>query len=614
MIRHLLIRPLAMLLIACTAFAASAQYGHNGDRRYRERYAHSNTYGDVVEIRVREAGVLESQFPKDMTDRVRLLHIEGPLDVNDFKFLKKLCGRSRCIDNRDRRTDNYIDLELERARIIGSGGSGLFNSRGEHDVLGDGLSYASHLRSIVLPERLKRIDHHALRGCYELEEVIMPPSVRSIGDEAFENCSRLNYIALSDGLQRIGNECFSGCSKLADVSLPRSLTEIGDKAFENTALRRITLPNSLEVLGAKAFEKTALTTLCLPAGVKVSNNDLGHLPKLEEITVDYGSRYYSTEDGVLYDASGKTLLLFPAARGGAFTVPNDVTTINSNAFYSCGLQSIHCPASLEVIGSFAFDQCKHLASISIADGVTTLGKGAFHGCTSLTQLQLPTSVTALGESTFDGCSQLQSLAMPGVTQLAKKVCAGCSSLTNFTISDQLTTVPQQAFENCTSLTQVHLPATVTIIDEKAFKGCSRLTTVTLSDNLTTIGKEAFRECTSLTRITIPAQCSTIDKEAFRQCKSLSVVDLGDALRTIGDNALRETAIIKLALPATITHVGKKVAEKCNSLLRIECHATTPPQLDKVSNDKLELYVPSTAVEAYKKAKNWKNFKRILPLN
>ena len=193
----------AVLMIA--AMPAMAQYGRSSDRHFRDRFAHSNSYGDVVEISLNSAGTLEEKMPKDMFDRVRLLHIEGPLDVHDFKFIKKICDRSKCVNSKGDRIDNYLDLELERARIMSAGGTGLFDSRGERDVMGSALNYTSHLRSIVLPERVKRIDNSAFRGCHSLEEVIMPPGVRSIGDGAFASCSSLNYIVLPEGLQSIGD-------------------------------------------------------------------------------------------------------------------------------------------------------------------------------------------------------------------------------------------------------------------------------------------------------------------------------------------------------------------------------------------------------------------------
>ena len=153
---------------------------------------------------------------------------------------------------------------------------------------------------------------------------------------------------------------------------------------------------------------------------------------------------------------------------------------------------------------------------------------------------------------------------------------------------------------------------LTTLNKEAFENCA-LTSLELPGRLVTIGERAFKNNKGLTSVKVPDVCVTVDKEAFRDCNSLTEIDLGNGLRFLGDNALRETAITTLVLPETVTEVGKKVAEKCKSLTRIECHAVLPPKLDGVSNNKVELYVPDTSVNAYKSAKNWKNFKNILPL-
>ena len=221
----------AMLLLLATAIPAGAQYGSRGDRRYHDRFERTNTYGDVVEIRLSEPGTLESKMPPEMEKRVRLLHIEGPMNNDDFKYVKKLCDRSRCVDGRDKSVDNYIDLELARARIISAGTRGLLSSSGQRDVLDNALAYSSHLRTIVLPERLKRIGNNALIGCSQLEEVIMPNGVRSFGSSAFSGCYHLEYITMPEGLESIGDECFYGCERLRNITIPRSVMEIGKKAL-----------------------------------------------------------------------------------------------------------------------------------------------------------------------------------------------------------------------------------------------------------------------------------------------------------------------------------------------------------------------------------------------
>lgn len=584
------------LMVVCslavtTAIPVAAQYGRGGDKHYRERYNRAHSYGDVVEIRLSEPGTLEQKMPQDMMNRVRLLRIEGPMDHKDFKFIKKLCDRSRCVDGRDKSVDNYIDLELERARIMSSGNGGLLRSNGERDVLDDALAYSSHLRSIVLPERLKRIGSGALRGCSRLEEVIMPSGVRSFGSSAFSGCSHLNFITLNEGLQSIGSECFNGCSALRDIDVPHTVTEIGNEAFKGSGVQRIGLPYDLLSLGRGAFDDTPLTAIHIPAGTQIESDYLGYMPKLQEITVEDGSRYYTYEDGVLYDNTGSVLLLYPAGRTGDCELPDDVSGIASRAFYGSLVEHIDLPASVTRVDESAFEKCSHLQHISMP-GVTLLGKGAFKYCTALESFTTSRDIKVISQEAFEECKSLSSVSLPS----------------------GVTAIEARAFKNCPAIESVEFPIGLTEVGKEAFEGNKVLSAIDLPAGLKTIGERAFKNCRTLTRVTLPDACTMVGKEAFRECVALRQIDLNDRLTSLGDNALRETAITMLVLPQSITHVGKKVTEKCKELVRIECHAILPPTLDKESNNKVELYVPASSVNAYRSAKNWKNFKTILPLD
>lgn len=580
----------AMLLLLATAIPAGAQYGSRGDRRYHDRFERTNSYGDVVEIRLSEPGTLESKMPPEMENRVRLLHIEGPMNNDDFKYVKKLCDRSRCVDGRDKSVDNYIDLELERARIISAGTRGLLGSSGQRDVLDNALAYSSHLRTIVLPERLKRIGNNALTGCSQLEEVIMPNGVRSFGSSAFSGCYHLEYITMPEGLESIGDECFYGCERLRNITIPRNLLEIGKKAFKGSGLQHVALPYGLQSLGAAAFEDTPLTELALPASTQIIDNYLGYMPKLQEIIVENGSRYYTYEDGVLYDNTGRVLLLYPAGRVGDCVVPDGVECIGAYAFTGSLVEDIDLPGSVTAIGVSAFEKCSHLQRVDLS-GVNTLGKAAFKYCSNLAAFALGRDIEVIPQECFEECRQLTKVNLPS----------------------SVTTIAMRAFKNCPSIASVEFPIGLTEIGKEAFEGNKALTTIDLPSALKSIGERAFKNCRALTQVSLPDACTTVDKEAFRECTALTAIDLGQGVKSLGDNALRETAITTLVLPEGITHVGKKVAEKCKQLNRIECRAILPPTLDKESNGKIDLYVPATSVKAYRSAKNWKNFKNILPL-
>jgi len=599
---------LVMVLVAVTVLPVEAQYGSRGDKRYRDRYGRTNTYGDVVEIRLVEPGTLEAKMPPEMVNRVRLLHIEGPMDTKDFKFVKKICDRSRCVDGRDKSVDNYIDVELEHVRIMSSGRL----LGGDHDVLDDVMAYSSHLRSIVLPERLKRIGNSALRGCSQLEEVIMPPGVRSLGNSAFSGCYRLEYISLHDGLQSIGNECFSGCEKLGNITIPRSVTEIGDMAFRKTRLQRVILPNGLLSLGTAAFDETPLIVLEIPALTRIGNDYPGYMPKLQEIVVEDGSRYYTYEDGVLYDYSGNVLLLYPAALSGMCRVPDGVVEIGPKAFLRSAISGVDLPESMQAIGAQAFYR-SNIEAVVLPPAVTEVGESAFESCSRLQRVDMP-GVMALGKCAFKYCGALKSFTLSrDIKVIPQEAFEECKSLTAITLPSSVTTIAMRAFKNCPSIHSVELPIGLTEIGKEAFEGNKALTTIELPSGLESIGERAFKKCVGLRSVVLPDACKTLDKEAFRECTSLTNIDLGKGITSLGDNALRETAITTLVLPESVVHLGKKVTEKCKQLNRIECHAVLPPTLEKDSNSKIEVYVPASSVNAYHSAKVWKNFKNILPL-
>ena len=557
------------------------------------RYRPGGSYraDDVVDIRMRHAGELEDIFPDKMYNRVRVLIVSGPINGKDLSYMKKIAGRSRVIDDRDKQVDNYLDLDLADARIE-SGGGGIFSStRSSRDEINSSaFSSCSHLRTVVLPSRLEAIGDRAFSYCSNLEEVVMGRYVREIGASAFESCSNLKYLDLSDDVEVLGNRCFADCSRLTDVRLPRGLRVLGEYCFKNVPMTRLSLPGSLTEIGKGAFDGTRLTSLGIPYQARIVNDDPGHMTQLYEYVVERDNRYYASVDGVLYDASVRTLITCPPAYRGAVSVPDGVTTLQTSAFYGCSKVSrVSLPSTITQMGTYVFAH-SGLTSFTMPDDITVLPNHTFEGCSALTSVDLHDDVAGIGAYALAECINLRGIRMP----------------------ESLTAMGEHAFYKCSSLEEVTLPLDVTSLPLSAFHDCTSLSSVTLPQRLSSIGKEAFRNCKSLTHISLPASVINIEKEAFRDCKSLAQIDLPGELRAIGDNALRSTAITELVLPASVTSVGKKVTEKCK-LVRIVCYATNPPVLEKVNDNKVPLYVPAGSVQLYKDAKNWKIFKNILPI-
>ncbi len=74
------------------------------------------------------------------------------------------------------------------------------------------------------------------------------------------------------------------------------------------------------------------------------------------------------------------------------------------------IPSTYCNKPVTFIGSFAFQDCSSLKSVTIGNGVTYIGIRAFRNCTALTRIEIPDSVESIGGYAFTGCTSLTSVS------------------------------------------------------------------------------------------------------------------------------------------------------------------------------------------------------------
>ena len=272
------------------------------------------------------------------------------------------------------------------------------------------------------------------------------------------------------------------------------------------------------------------------------------------------SAYDAQIDGIYYnfDTSAKTATVTSGDTKytGSVTIPETVTYND----VSCSVTSI---------GNRAFFYCRNLTSVTIPNSVTLIGNEAFPGCSSLTSVIIPNSVTSIGGDAF----------------------YYCKALTSVTIGNSVTSIGNNAFAGCSSLTSVTIPNSVTFIGTNAFNGCSGLTSVTIPNSITSIGNYTFSNCSSLASIEIPNSVTSIGYCAFSNCSGLTSVTIGNSVTSIGDNAFRD----------------------CIGLTSITCEATSVPSTgsDVFNNVPATLYVPASALEAYKATEPWSDFGNIV---
>ena len=264
-----------------------------------------------------------------------------------------------------------------------------YNGMPVTEVAENAFSGCTSMKTLRIPDSVKRVGEGALSGCTSsLESIVLPfvgasaditdepnkgmvylfghPSSSSwtndyalkqvtvtdvatyIPRSAFEGMTSLQYVNLGENITAIGASAFSNCSNLVSVTLPEKCVSIGAYAFANCSKVSVTLPEKCVSIGAYAFAN------CSRAAITVK----GAITAL-------GSYSFSN--------SGIT----------AITLGEGITSIPDNCFYGSSLRSITLPSSMTIVGSSAFRNCTRLTGVTV-NSVVTLHSSAFSGCSALT--------------------------------------------------------------------------------------------------------------------------------------------------------------------------------------------------------------------------------------
>ena len=237
-------------------------------------------------------------------------------------------------------------------------------------------------------------------------------------------------------------------------------------------------------------------------------------------------------------------------------VGRGVTSIGNYAFYHCTyLWCVDLPSSVTSIGDCAFSHCLSLYGLAPMTenlkSLKSIGKGAFSFCENITAVYIPSSVTDIGDGypVFEGCEKINKITVESgnkkyysvnsciIEKSTKKLIAGCRNSVIPT-NESITTIGKYAFSYQEYLTQISIPASVTVIEERAFfhSGLKRLS-FEKDSKLEKIGKSAFGSC-NINDVMIPSSVKYIEDYAFSSCRNLWSITIPDNVLSIGKGAFQ----------------------------------------------------------------------------
>lgn len=477
-------------------------------------------------------------------------------------------------------------------------------------VIGNGvLSMGSNafaysaVENVTINDAAAGIGEGAFSYCYSLKNVSMGKNVTSIGKNAFVHCSVLGDIVIGESVTEIGASAFSKCVSLQSVVFPDSLKTINQYAFASCArLTELEIPNGVTKIDSYAF-KNCLAIKEIKIGTALS--EIGDAPfggcnALQNIFVAQQNENYCDIDGVLFDKVKETLINYPNAKGGSYTVPVGTLHIGGYAFASCAyLTNVVLASGVTSIAANAFDSCTMLKSVYIPPTVTAIEVGAFNNCTALTvygesgsyaqsyttRYRIPflaeSAPTATVKPTetpvvtpmVNGDFEYEILNGTSVVITAYKGNGGAVDIPNEIEGLPVEVIGQAAFSTNSSITSVTIPDSVTDIEFLAFWNCPLLQEVKLGKNVASVGESAFAECAKLKSVTGGENLKVIGKSAFSMCFALDSFTIPESVEKIDEYGLYYSALESVTVPENTKTIGRSAFGSSPNLTSVKILAS-----------------------------------------
>ena len=484
------------------------------------------------------------------------------------------------------------------------------------------------INKVVIEDGVTSIGDFAFAFDISLADVTIPGSVTSIGNRAFMG-TPLTSVVIPEGVKTIGQWVFWCCTSLKSITLPTSLTQVGQGAFyaaedyDGEFYSELTdiyyggdmgrFWNSIQGIRDSRIPDSVTIHYNGATGNNIDGGKCGadvswKFDKNYTLTIyGTGAMYdYPTGDGdnwwtdwnlpwkYCYDMiqrvvveEGVTYLgeesLSSLRNATSLSLPNSLTTIGQAALYGFGGTEITIPKNVKRIGSFVFNGCRSLKTITLPAGLQNIGI-CFIECDALKTINFggtmeqwlacgggqstfptTTSVVCQGGGTLyrsgtcgdnltwdlDNNGNLIILGTGDMYDLAYDDESGSytlpwveyrSMIRRVEIGSGVTRIGAWAFED-TNITSLTIPGSVTAIGDYGVSN-RYLAELTLNEGLRSIGKGAFSGNKRLTTLTIPDGVTTIGEEAFAHC--WTQLPKSDSF----------TGLTTVTIPGSVTSIGK----------------------------------------------------------
>ena len=491
------------------------------------------------------------------------------------------------------------------------------------------FAYCRVLETVNLGSKITSIGYNAFSGCNNLQSIIIPDSVTYLGNNCFNDCNRLSSVVIGNGVTIIENNTFGWCYNLKTVVIGSNVETIKENAFIYCYnLQAIIVPSSLILVGENAFYDCNSIKRIFFTGAEEQWNTIsfhknGNDNIQNNTNISFNSPIktisfvqtnvcsyilvdgYKAIDFRITDTSITYFNFVEELQGvvleeivsdafnrcGSLTLivlPEEVTSINENAFKDCGqLQYVYYSGSqaqwsaieisetgnanllnlsVEYDCTMGFTYVKtNTYSYILTDDNRVLGFKLldsslkfFNFAEELEGLNLETLLSC----TFDNAYNIIAIVLPDTVKTIASNTFNNGSLkyvfylgskqqwNNINIGDNnnyLNKAYVETNSQVNHLTYVSNDSYSYILtnDNRAFSLVVNDKTMTSFDfndeslnglTIVSLGRYAFSDCSKLTTIILPEGLEIIENSAFRYCQSLVTIVVPSSMKKVYENA------------------------------------------------------------------------------
>ena len=356
-------------------------------------------------------------------------------------------------------------------------------------------SYKS-AKKIIISDGVTGIGTEAFDYLDGVEEISIPESVTRIGSAALNYCW-IKSIILPQKLRRIEDFVLNGCSLLTEVDLPHNLESIGRGAFARTGLIRITIPESVTDIGAGAFSDTPIKAVFFTGDApNIGKKCFG----ADEVQVFYPVHNKTWTSNVKQNYGGLvTWIPWDPATGEKGTPEEEkLSKCGDNLYWKIKDGTVYISGTGDMwdwqeYGSSPWEYYSNITRVVVEPGVTSIGDRSFVFCQNMKSISLPTGLLSIGHEAFDYCTGLHKIELPDTLTTIKESAFSESSITDIKLPDSLNYIGSYAFRTL-EITKIIIPENVKTIGKGVFS--SSINEVYFKGDFPSLDKHSFSSITA----------------------------------------------------------------------------------------------------------------------